>query len=316
MHVVTLRALGLGDLLTALPALRALRRGHPDAHHVLLAPRTLSPLVEWLDLADEVADLDHRAQPPDARLAGLVAPRPAVAVNLHGRGPASHRALQRVDPGDLVAFANPEAAVEGPSWDPEEHEVRRWMRLLEERLHLPCHLDDLRIAVPGATPGRTAVLHPGAASPARRWPAERWAALARHLTARGLAVVLTGGPAERGLAEQIADRANLPAERVLAGRTDLRRLLGLVAGAVLFVAGDTGPAHVATAVGTRSVLLFGPTPPSRWGPVIDPDRHHVLWSGRQGDPHAGQVFEGLLDLEVATVLDAVDQVLPRPADLG
>src|SRR5690606_21335536 len=91
MHVVTLRALGLGDLLTALPALRALRRAHPDAHHVLLAPRTLSPLVEWLDLADEVADLDHRTRPPDARLAGLVALRPAVAVNLHGCGPASHR---------------------------------------------------------------------------------------------------------------------------------------------------------------------------------------------------------------------------------
>jgi ADP-heptose:LPS heptosyltransferase len=64
---------------------------------------------------------------------------------------------------------------------------------------------------------------------------------------------------------------------VLAGRTDVGELAALVAGARLVVCGDTGVGHLATGYGTPSVLLFGPNPPAIWGPLVDLDRHRVLW---------------------------------------
>ena len=66
---------------------------------------------------------------------------------------------------------------------------------------------------------------------------------------------------------------------VAAGHTPLPELAALVAAAGRVVCGDTGVAHLATALGTPSVLLFGPTPPAWWGPLIERDRHRVLWHG-------------------------------------
>jgi ADP-heptose:LPS heptosyltransferase len=82
-----------------------------------------------------------------------------------------------------------------------------------------------------------------------------------------------------------------------------------VARAGLVLCGDTGVAHLATAYATRSVLLFGPTPPDRWGPVIDPELHTVLWHGNErrssvGDPHAASIDPLLADISVDEVLAA------------
>lgn len=74
------------------------------------------------------------------------------------------------------------------------------------------------------------------------------------------------------------------------------------------ICGDTGVGHVATATGTPSVLLFGPTPPSRWGPPGD-GPHVALWAGDCGDPHGDKPDSGLLLLTVARVLDAVHGLL-------
>jgi len=70
------------------------------------------------------------------------------------------------------------------------------------------------------------------------------------------------------------------------------------------VCGDTGVAHLATAFATPSVVLFGPTPPDRWGPVTD-GPHRVLWAGREGDPHAADADPGLVEIPVDAVLDAL-----------
>jgi ADP-heptose:LPS heptosyltransferase len=148
------------------------------------------------------------------------------------------------------------------------------------------------------------VLHPGAASRARRWPAERWAAVARAERATGRAVLITGSAAERPLAEEVADAAGLRADAVLAGRTDVRGLAATVAAAGRVAAGDTGVAHLATAFAVPSVTLFGPTPPALWGPPPRP-RHVALWAGRRGDPHAGRPDPGLLEIEPAEVITAL-----------
>jgi ADP-heptose:LPS heptosyltransferase len=95
---------------------------------------------------------------------------------------------------------------------------------------------------------------------------------------------------------------------VLAGRTDLRGLAETVAGAGRVVCGDTGVAHLATAFGTPSVVLFGPTPPSEWGPPPDRAQHRALWAGRRGDPHARTPDPGLLEIGVADVLAALSRL--------
>jgi uncharacterized protein YjbJ (UPF0337 family) len=124
-------------------------------------------------------------------------------------------------------------------------------------------------------------------------------------------VVVTGSAAERGLAAAVADAAGLPAAAVLAGRTDLRALAALVAHAGRVLCGDTGVAHLATAFGTPSVVLFGPTPPAEWGPPPERAQHVVLYRRGRGDPHADAPDPGLLAIEVRDVLGVTGGRFPR-----
>ena len=295
------RPLGLGDLLCGIPALRALRDAFPEHRLVLAAPRALAPLAELCGAVDAVLDTVPLAIPD--------APAAEVAVNLHGRGPQSHRAILAARPRRMIAFACDDVPwlAPAPRWRAGEHEVHRWCRLLAEsgvpadpsRLDLPAPPWPAPPGAEGAT-----IVHPGAASAARRWPAERWAAVARAEREAGRRVVVTGSAAERPLAESVARQAGLPAGAVLAGRTDLRALTAAVAAAARLFSGDTGIAHLATALGTPSVVLFGPTPPAEWGPPPERDRHVVLHRGGRGDPHADEPDAGLLAITVEDVLAA------------
>ena len=293
-----LRALGLGDFLTSVPALRALAAAFPGHRRVLAAPAALAPLAHLSDTLDEVVDTAALA-PLDRSLHGA-----DVAVNLHGRGPESHRVLLAADPARLIAFAAP-GFRDGPSWSEAEHEVTRWCRLLEVS-GIPADPRDLDLRPPDR-PGvdGVTVIHPGAASAARCWPPERWAEVARQEAEEGRAVVVTGSPTERSLAEDVAQRAGLPPDAVLAGRTDLLGLAGIVAAAGLVLCGDTGVAHLATALGTPSVVLFGPVPPALWGPPPDRPQHVALWAGHTGDPHGAEPDPGLLQIAVDDVLAAL-----------
>jgi ADP-heptose:LPS heptosyltransferase len=299
-RLVVLRALGLGDFLTGVPALRALAAAFPRHERLLLAPAFLRPLAALLgDVVHEVVDVEGRGAPP-ARLPA-VAHGADVAVNLHGRGPQSHAALRAAAPGRLIAFACPEAGhVEGPEWRPGEHEVARWCRLLTES-GIPADPGALDLAAPrGAERHGATVLHPGAAAPARRWPVDRWAAVAGAERTAGRTVLLSAGPGEEEAALSVAAAAALPAEAVRPGG-DLEDLARLVAGAGRVACADTGVAHLATALGVPSVVLFGPTPPAEWGPPPDRDRHRVLWAGRRGDPNGPAPDPGLLEIEPAAV---------------
>jgi ADP-heptose:LPS heptosyltransferase len=127
--------------------------------------------------------------------------------------------------------------------------------------------------------------------------------------------VVTGSAAEARLACEVARAAGLDDADVLAGKTNLLELAAVVAGAGRVVCGDTGVGHLATAFGTPSVVLFGPTSPKRWGPPPDRREHRVLWAGIAGDPHARVIHPGLLRIEVAAVLNELAQLerLPRAA---
>ncbi|HEV2818948.1 MAG TPA: glycosyltransferase family 9 protein [Solirubrobacteraceae bacterium] len=303
--VLVLRALGLGDLLTAVPALRALLDKFAGTRIALGAPRALAPLVERIGPL-ELVDIHDLDAPLPATVAGA-----GVAVNLHGRGPRSHRRLLEARPGALVAFAHPAvpASAGGPPWRMDEHEVVRWCRMLAAHAIPadPAHLDldAPERTLPPEAYGATLV-HPGAKDAARRWPAERWAAVAAAQRRRGNTVLVTGSPGEVALARAVADAAGLPAGAVLAGRTDLGDLAALVAAAGHVACGDTGMAHLATALGTPSTVLFGPVPPAEWGPPADRPRHRALWTGGRGDPHATSADPGLLAIDAGDVVRALE----------
>jgi ADP-heptose:LPS heptosyltransferase len=310
-EVLVLRALGLGDALTAVPALRGLRRRWPQARLSLAAP---APVADWmvgLGLVDRaiatpgLGPIPWTDRPPD------------VAVNLHGRGPESHLELLALHPRALVAFANGEAGVEGPPWRPDEHEVDRWVRLVRST-GAECSPEDLRLPREATPREGAVVLHPGAASPSRRWPVDRWRAVAGALVRDGYEVVVTGVAAEAELCAAVAAE---PGVSDCCGLDDLLSLAARVGGASLLVCGDTGVAHLATAIGTPSVLLFGPVSPALWGPRIEVDLHRVLWpengrdDGRPGDPHGADLDPRLARTTVEQVLEAARALLrtPRPA---
>jgi ADP-heptose:LPS heptosyltransferase len=202
--------------------------------------------------------------------------------------------------------------------DDDVHEVERALSLVATLGYRPPRGDDcaLRIEYPDAPVGLPwpagepyIVVHPGAAVPARAWAPDRYGRLVRHLVSRGHHVVVTGSPDERTLTGWVAGDA--PDVVDLGGATDFGRLATLLADAAALVTGNTGPAHVAAAVGTPVVSLFAPTvPASRWRPWGVP---HVLLGDQQIAcagcraricPVAGHPC---LDVPVEAVVDAVEQ---------
>ncbi|WP_241036996.1 glycosyltransferase family 9 protein [Blastococcus litoris] len=295
-----LRPLGLGDLLTGVPAIRAVRAAVPDHRLVLATTEALRPLAELIDAVDEVLPA-RELEPLD-----WTGPPPELAVDLHGKGPASHVVVADLHPRRLLTFDSP--GYPGPTWYADEHEVRRWCRLVSEGLGVDADPDALDLAVPAVPPPVTgaSVVHPGAAFPGRRWPPDRFAAVARHLAERGHDVRITGGPSEVELAAEVARSAGLGPEAVLAGRTTSLELAAVVAAARLVVCGDTGVAHLASAYRRPSVVLFGPVSPALWGP---PPRaqHVVLWHGDgTGDPWGTGLDPALAEVTVDEVTGALD----------
>jgi ADP-heptose:LPS heptosyltransferase len=300
---VLLRPLGLGDLLTGVPAIRAVRAAVPGHRLVLATTAALQPLARLIDVVDDVL-VARELEPLD-----WAGPPPELAVDLHGKGPASHVIVAELKPGRLLTFGSP--GYPGPTWYADEHEVHRWCRLVSQGLGVPADPDALDLDVPPAVAPVTgaAVVHPGAAFPGRRWPADRFAAVARHLAAAGVDVRITGGPGEVALARSVAAAAGLGEDAVLAGRTTSLELAAVIAGARVVVSGDTGVAHLASAYRRPSVVLFGPVSPAFWGPPPRP-QHVVLWHGNgTGDPWGTELDPALARITVAEVNEALGRVL-------
>lgn len=310
MTLLALRALGLGDLLVAVPALRGLSAAFPGHRRLLALPGWLHPLAELIGGWDELV-----------AVAGLDEPLPAglpdidVAVNLHGRGPSSSALLDQAHPRRRIGHAQP--GWPGPAWVPPLPERQRWCRLLAWH-GVAADAADIALDRPSApAPEVGAVLvHPGAAYGAKRWPLPRFADVVAAHREHGHRVLITGGAQDRDLADQLAALAGIPASDVLAGRTGLPELAALVAAARLVISGDTGIAHLAFAYRTPSVTLFGPADPRQWGPPAGGP--HLLLGGRRrrGDPFATDPDPALLAVTVPQVLRAsgVLGVLPSTPD--
>ncbi|HEX3724357.1 MAG TPA: glycosyltransferase family 9 protein [Nitrolancea sp.] len=305
-RIAVVRALQLGDLLSAIPAFRSLRAGFPSAEITLIG----LPWAQWLvqrvhqyidhfvefpgfSGIDEVEYVEERAE------RGCEALRDAkydLIVQLHGSGQASNRFVQAIaQPGSQTAGyfvgERPEFLTFAAPYPDDQPEVLRNLKLMRLlgcpdtgcALELPLLASDQAAANELLAPltstfeaSRPLIgIHAGSRSPARRWPPERFALVADHLAyAHGARILLTGSPEEEVLAAEVASRMRTPVLN-LAGKTSLGGLAALIARLDLFISNDTGPAHLANAVDTPSVTIFGPAEFLRWAP-LDQRRHAIV----------------------------------------
>jgi ADP-heptose:LPS heptosyltransferase len=301
VNLLILRALGLGDFLTAVPAYRGLRQAFPEATITLAAPAELEPLAALTEAIDRLHPVNGLGELSE------MSPPPDLAVNLHGAGPESIGDLLATGAWRLLTHSHPRyPGIAGPDWCEEMHEVERWTRLLTLE-GITADPTALRLAKPAQSPAisNAMIVHPGAKAEARRWPVNRFAEVARGLVVAGHRVVITGSASERARCLAVAQSAGLGQDSVVAGEFDLGGLAALVAAARLVVSGDTGIAHLASAYGTPSVILFGPTSPERWGPPAT-NPATVIWRGVTGNPHGQWVDPALLDIGSDEVLEAAE----------
>lgn len=304
-ELLALRALKLGDLLVAVPALAAVRRANPDHRLVLAVPGWLEPVVDLVRGADALLPtpgLDDLLPLPPGRV--------DTVVDLHG-GPDARRVLEALEPRRRVGHRAP--GWDGPEWQDGLLERYRWARLVSAH-GMPADPDDVGLEpprVPSPAPGAV-VVHVGAFYGCRAWPVERFAVVARALAAAGERVVVTGSARERDRALRTAELAGLPEESVLAGQTDLAQLAALVAVSPLVVSADTGVPHLASAYRIPSVVIFGPGLVEEWGPPTT-GPHVVLTRAelRVGDTFGDVPDPALMAVTAEEVLAAAVTLLDR-----
>ena len=288
--ILIVRLGALGDLVHAIPVAAALRAAYPAARIDWIASaryRELLDLVPAIDrrLAVTVGPGLIRAVP------ALRAARYDAAIDLQGllisamlaRASGARQVVGfsstylREKPARLfyTRTHNPGGAALLDAAEPE-HIVRTNLRLLEAfgiaaaepQFPIAAVASDIADRVRERTRGRYALINAGAAWPNKRWPAERFGAVARWLRERhDLTSMVIWGPGESPLARQVVRESAGAAEAL--PPTSIRDLVALARGAALMVSGDTGPTHVAAAVGTPIVAMYGPTRPSRNGPWSD-----------------------------------------------
>lgn len=306
----------LGDVLFLLPALERLRRALPEFHISLMVGPWSYPIVAQDPHVDEILTFPApgftRERPPNPlapylelrRLASRLRRRaPLAAVILrddHWWGAWLARAA-----GIPIRVGADHPAVRTHLTHPvrltRPHWVERNCELIDATARLlggqppatavdtrctplrwypwsGAELEAHRLLDEAGAGGSYVVIHPGAGAPVKRWPAQRWIAVGRQLVAGGLQVVLTGGPDERELVEMIRQGIGEGAVS-LAARTTLPVLAEVLRGARLVIGPDAGPLHLAVAVGTPTLHLFGPSQPEHYGPWGDHFKHRVLEAG-------------------------------------
>jgi len=326
----------LGDIVHAIPVAAALRRAYPSAQIDWLVGarhRDVLDLVTVVDRRLAIADRQNAVAPMIDIVRELRRTRYDVVVDLQGL--VKSAILARLSGAKrIVGFSSAYLRERlarpfytdvydpggGGMYEPREtsHVVQMNLGLLTtigiavEPPQFPLKLVDTAVAreLRARSGNRYALINPGAAWPNKRWPAARYAAVARALADRhGLSVVVLWGPGEEALAQEVVREAAGAA--LLAPSTSIADLAAIARGAALMISGDTGPTHLAAAVGTPIVGIYGPTRPSRNGPLA-PDDITISRDTVCRCHHLRQCTQPrmcLLDVEVAEVMDAVDRRL-------
>lgn len=300
-RIAVFRALQLGDMLCAVPALRALRAHAPGARITLIGlPWAAAFAARFRQYIDDFIAFPGATgfpeQVPDlSALPGFFAAarerRFDLAIQLHGSGEFSNLIVLALGARRHAGFVRESAVPPAPAflqWPDREPEIWRYLRLMQ---FLDVPLQGSALEFPLASqdwdeyaalardhdlkPGHYVCVHPGARLLTRRWPPERFAAVADELAAAVGHIVITGSADERKLAERVHRSMRQPALN-LAGHTRLGSLAALIAGSRLLLCNDTGVSHVAAALGTSSVVVSSGTDARRWAP-LDARRHRFVY---------------------------------------
>lgn len=290
----------LGDIVMALPALSALRQNWPEAKIAWLIRPEFAPLIEGHPHLDEIILFDRQRLGKAWYHPGAVRSLVSLLAQLRRRRFDVVLDLQGLFRTAFLAWSSACRARFGPVWGRELahhfytttvpvrtewlHVVDYYMKLIEAmggtdlavEFVLPDNpaaretAEDL-LADEGVDCQHYAVLIPGSAQATKCWPADRFAALADKLAAdHKLALVATGGRAEGNMIEQIQSRAGVRVAN-LAGRTSLPELVEVLRSAHIVISNDTGPGHIAAALGRPLVMMFSWSNPLRVGPYGRPE---------------------------------------------
>jgi lipopolysaccharide heptosyltransferase I len=283
MNILIVRLGSLGDVVHAIPAAAAVRAAMPDARIDWLVDVKHREIVDLVTVVDRVVPLAGRgvaAWTDAVRRARQV----AYDIAFDFQGLMKSAVLARASGAARVAgfsiwhlrekSARPFYSDTDRDGQPEPHVIFKNLGLLRvagidtTRVEFPLArvetsvVTDVRRAI-GA--GEFVLINPGAGWPNKRWPPDRYGEVAAFLRdVRGLHSVVLWGPGEESLAQAVANSSSGAA--VLAPPSQIADLLELARSAALVVSGDTGPLHLAAAVGTPAVAIFGPTDPQRNGP--------------------------------------------------
>jgi lipopolysaccharide heptosyltransferase I len=285
MKILIVRLGALGDVVHAIPAAAALRRALPDARIDWLVESRHRAIVDLVTVVDRVLQVEGRSiagwvdavrrvreVPYDIALDFQGLMKSAVFARASGARRVAGFSIWHLREKSARPFYSETDSAAGPGTEPG-HVIRKNLHLLEvlgietTRVEFPLArvrseaLDAVGRAI-GDAP--FALINPGAAWPNKRWPADRFGEVAGFLRdVRGIVPIVLWGPGEEPLAQSVVD-ASAGAAR-LAPATTIGDLVELSRAAALIVSGDTGPLHIAAAVGTPVVSVFGPTDPQRNG---------------------------------------------------
>lgn len=277
-RIAVLRGGGLGDLIFAIPAMAALKAAYPGAaitllgtpiHQALIAA-TQSPVdeVRVLPFAEGVRPGEEDPGGLEHFFAEMRERQFDLAVQLHGGGRYSNPFLLRLGARHTVGARTADATSleRTVPYLYYQHEPLRALEVAGFAGAFPVDLEARLLPADGADalpPGLDelpsqplVVLHPGATDPRRRWPAARFAELAAASAADGCRVVVVGDESERPLAERVVELAGSGSVSSLAGALDMGGLVGLLSRSAVVVGNDSGPRHLAQALGVPTVGIF------------------------------------------------------------
>jgi ADP-heptose:LPS heptosyltransferase len=305
-RIAVLRGGGLGDLLFALPAVAALKAAYPGSTvtvlgsplHGELVNGTAGPVdrVRFLPFAEGVRPGPEDSAELDGFFADMRQEGYDLAVQLHGGGRFSNPFLLRLGARHTVGTRTADAASLERTipYLYYQHEPLRALEVagfagappveLEARLRpLDRYLGCAERLVNGGA-AAVVVIHPGASDPRRRWPAARFAQVAAACAADGCQVLVIGDGDDRQLAAEVAEAAGSPRVTSVAGELELGTLAGLLARCDVMLGNDSGPRHLAQALGTRTVGLYWAGNVINAGPLgRSLHRVHLSWVTRCPD---------------------------------
>jgi ADP-heptose:LPS heptosyltransferase len=350
--IAVLRANAIGDYIFALPALEALRAAYPQAEIVLLGQPWHAGFldgrpgpVDRVIVAPRTRGIREDREAPGAEadpaeleqfFTAMQAERFDLAVQLHGGGRNSNPFVRRFDARVTIGLKTPDAPPLD-RWIPYIYYQPEVLRYLEAVALAGASVTTVvpRIAVTEQdlaesyrvvpeTEQPLVLLHPGAGDIRRRWPAEKFAAVGDALAAAGAQILVNGVGFETQIIDQVIQAMHSPAQN-LCEQVTLGGLVGLLSRCRLVVSNDSGPLHLATAVGTPTVGIFwcgnlinaGPVTRARHRPLISWRLHcPICGSDTTKEDRCNHAVSFVADILVEDVLSAARELLGGDKEHG